>query len=351
MKAAVFRGPGSLELEERSIPAPGDGEVVVRVHSNTICGTDLRIANGSKTKGILLPRVLGHELAGEVSAIGNGVTQVAVGDRVGMTPSVSCLVCDQCQSGRSNLCPNAEVLGHQIDGGLAEYILVPAPAVRAGNLAVALPEVPYEAISLAEPLSCVINGQAFLEIDIDQVVLIIGGGAIGLLHAQLAKASGARTVILSEPVASRRELAQRLGVDVTLDPTTEDLAAIVSEHTDGAGADVVIVCIGVPALVNTALASAKPRGRVSLFAGFPPGTPAPIDANLIHYRELFVVGSSNSTTHDYRRALRLIESGQIDVLSLVTHRFELDQIAEAFAAASYPDALKVTVQPATASTR
>ncbi len=345
MKAAVYAGGTGVDVREVERPEVGPGEVLVRMRSDTICGTDLRIASGAKSKGVRIPIVLGHETAGTVEEVGAGVAGLQLGDRVGMAPSVVCNHCDMCRRGVFNLCRNARVLGHDLDGGLAEFLLVPADGVRQGNLTVVAPDVPFESISLAEPLSCVLHAQAIIGIGVDDVVLVVGGGAIGLLHAQLAKASGARAVVVSEPVESRRRLASRLGVDVVVDPTTEDLDGIVRGMTDGAGADVVIVCIGVPALVDSALGSARLRGRVNFFAGFPKDRGSEIDPNRIHYGELTVTGSSNSTIEDHRAALRLIESGRVDVASLVTHRFPLEEIEQALAKAGSPDAVKVAVLP------
>lgn len=345
MQAAVYLGNGELDVREVKLPSLQSGEVLLKVEANTICGTDLRIANGSKSKGVLTPRILGHEVAGTVVEVGNGVTQVALGDLVAMTPSIFCYSCNACQQGTFNLCQNVLVLGHAIDGGLADYIVVPAMAVSTGNLTVASSALDPAEVALAEPLSCVLHGQGIIGIRLDDVVLVIGGGAIGQLHAQVAKASGARTVIVSEPVASRRALASELGADIVVDPMTEDLPAVVKEATGGLGADVVIVCIGVPQLINGAFEAARPRGKVNLFAGFPKDVMSQFDANLIHYKELTVTGSSNSTSAEMQKAVSLIESGRINVSKLITHRFALAEIESALTAAVDPDALKVAVIP------
>lgn len=345
MKAVVYKAPGEVEVMEIERPIPGDGDVLLKVLSNTICGTDLRIAKGIKRKGVIAPRVLGHEVAGEVVQIGAKVTGLAVGDTVGLSPTFSCGSCTECQRGLFHLCRNAKVLGHQTDGGLAEFLLVPSAAVRDGVLVRYSVTADPVAVSLAEPLSCVIHGQRFLDITLGDVVVVIGGGAIGLMHARLAKLGGASTVILSEPLEFRRAIAAEYGADVTVDPTTEDLAQIVADLTHGDGADVVIVCIGVPALVNDALALARKHARVSLFAGFPTDQLTEIDSNLIHYKELTIVGSSNSNIVDYQQAIRLIESGAVDTAPLVTHRFTVDQYEEAVDMINHPQAIKVAIIP------
>lgn len=345
MRAIIYSGPGDVSFGEVPTPNPGSGEVLIRVVANTICGTDLRISNGSKTKGVIAPRVLGHEVAAVVETVGEGVENYAPGDPVGLCPTYSCGSCEQCRLGRAHLCEKALVLGHQTDGGLAEYVLIPAHAVSSGVLVKHSGIRSPQSICLAEPLSCIIHGQDFLDIGVGDTVLVIGGGAIGLMHAQVAKISGAERVILSEPNAFRRELARDFGADITVDPTTEDLTEIVAAHTTGKGADVTVVCIGVPALVNDALKLTRNRGRVSLFAGFPATETAAIDANLIHYRELGVFGSSNSTVDDYRRAVSLIESGRINCDPLVTHTFPLEQYETAVQLISAPDALKIAIVP------
>ncbi len=345
MKAAVYEGEGRVSVRDLPLPALLEAQVRVRIESDTICGTDLRIASGAKSKGVTPPVVLGHEVAGTVVEVGDAVTGYRIGDRVGMSPELACGHCYACQRGFFNLCRNAHVLGHDLDGGLTDFLTVGAAAVAAGNLVVTDPRVPFEHISLAEPLSCVLHAQRMLAIDPDDTVLVIGGGAIGLLHAQLARVFGARQVIVSEPVGLRREIASRLGADHVVDPTEEDLLALVRSVTGQAGADVTVVCIGVPALVDQALEATRPRGRVSLFAGFPSSSAAAIDPNRIHYGELIVTGSSNSTVQEYAAAVRLIEQGRVDVGSLVTHRFPLEEISQALKAAASPDAIKVAVLP------
>lgn len=345
MKAVVYHGAGDVHVEQVDTPSPGPGEVVIRVLANTICGTDLRIVRGLKKKGVIAPRILGHEVAGIIAATGDGVTNYSPGETVGLCPTYSCGGCVQCQRGRPHLCENALVLGHQTDGGMADYILIPERAVSDGVIVSYDAPLDPAAAALAEPLSCVIHGQRFLKPGIGDTVLVLGGGAIGLLHSAVAKHSGARQIILSEPMAFRRELGSQFGVDIAVDPTSTDLEQVVMEATDGHGADVVIVCIGIPALVNQALSLAAKHGRVSLFAGFPADETAAVDANLVHYRELTVVGSSNSSVPDYQQAMGLLEAGTITVDSLVTHRFSLDDYDEAVETISAPDAIKVAILP------
>lgn len=345
MLAAVFRGPGELEVAGIETPEPGPGEVLVRVGANTVCGTDVRILRGEKTRGIGRNVVLGHELAGHVAEVGRGVEGYEVGAPVALAPVIVCRRCYFCRRGMENVCPNMKIVGNTVDGGLAEYVRVPADAVEAGNLFVARKDLPSEHLALAEPLACCINGLENYRVEVDDTVLIMGAGPIGLLHLQLALLSGAGTVIVSNPSGMRRRFAGELGAHVTVDPMTEDLAGAVAGHTGGLGVDVSVICIGIPGLVNDALRMTRKGGRVNVFAGLAGKGWAEIEANLIHYNELEVTGASNSRRSDFETALRLIESGRIEVGSMVTHRFPLQDAVEAIETSAGGEGIKVAVMP------
>jgi len=345
MLAAVFRAPGEMEVEEVETPSIGRDEVLVRVGANTVCGTDLRILRGEKTTGIHPPSVLGHELAGHVAEAGRNVRGYEVGAPVAMDPVIPCLRCFYCKRDQENICQNLRAVGYQVEGGLSEYVKVPADAVRAGSLFVAEKDLPSEHLALAEPLSCCVYGQRRSRVGLDDVVLILGAGPIGLFHIQLSLLAGARVIIVSEPSEARRRSASALGADVAVDPTSEDLPGIVAEHTGGLGADVAIVCIGIPALVNDALRVTRKGGRINVFAGLAGAGWAEVEANLIHYNELVVTGQTGSRRSDYGAALRLIESGRIAVEKMVTHRFALEDAAEAIEAVSAAEGIKVAVMP------
>jgi len=346
MRGFVYRGPGvPAELTEVPTPEPGPGEVVVRVGANTVCGTDLRILRGEKSKGVNLGVVLGHEWAGYVEALGEGVTGFQPGDLVSMPPSVSCGVCGPCRRGHEHLCESVHLVGYDIDGGLGEYMRIPREAIARGQLVMADPHLDPAQLALAEPISCCLNGMDNYRVEVGDVVVIIGAGPIGLIHLQLARIAGARAVVVSDPSATRRDSADRLGATVTVDPTGEDLAAIVRGLTGDEGADVAVLCIGVAALVNDCLNLVRKRGRVSIFAGLAGEGWSNIAANLIHYREITVVGASNSSREAFGRAVRLIESATIDTKSLVTHRFGLSKAAEAIEFVASGEGIKVAVVP------
>ncbi len=343
MKAAVLRAPNDLALTTMATPQAGPGDLVLRMRAATVCGTDLRILTGKKTKGVRFPSVIGHEFAGVVVEVGAGVTAWRAGDRVCVDPVVPCRACAYCKSGRENVCQNRQAIGYEFDGAFAEYVRIPAIALQAGNVFRVPDGMDFEAAALAEPLACCINGQRNADIRLGETVLVLGAGPIGLMHAALAKAAGARQVIVSEPNAARRQAALERGVDAVCDPTSQSLADLVKARTDGLGADVAILAIGVPALANDALALVRKGGHVNLFAGFTAGVTAAIDVNLIHYNEVIVTGASALSRRDYEIALNLLASGRLDANSLITHRFAVADAIGAFEEAGSGRALKVAL--------
>ena len=343
MKAAILKAPQVLELADMATPEAGAGELVLRVRAATVCGTDLRILTGRKTKGVRFPSVIGHEFAGEVVQTGRVVTGFKTGDRVCMDPVVPCLACAYCKSGHENVCLNRQAMGYEFDGAFAEYIRIPAIALAAGNVFMMPADMSFESAALAEPLACCINGQRNAGVKLGDTVVILGAGPIGLMHAALARLSGARQVIVSEPNAARRQAAAERGVDHVCDPGAESVTDFVKARTEGLGADVVILAIGVPQLANEALNLVRKGGHVNLFAGFTAGETSSIDVNLIHYNEIVVTGASALSRRDYALALNMLSAGQIDAKALITHRYEVADSLAAFEQAGSGRALKVAI--------
>jgi L-iditol 2-dehydrogenase len=342
MLAARLMTVNDLKVEDIPTPSAGGGEVLVEVGANTICGTDLRIIRG-ETSYVELPVILGHEAAGRVVEVGEGVDRYAPGDRVALNPGIPDRRCWACRHDLENVCEHKRIVGYSVDGGLAQYMLVPAESVDAGSLFVAESALPYEQLALAEPLGCVVNGQRLTPAGVGDTVLIMGAGPIGLMHLQLVLLSGAGAVIVSQRSPARRALAERLGATVAVDPTSQDLAEVVDDITGRRGVDLAIIAIGVPELVNEALRLTRLGGRVNIFAGLAGKGWAEVEANLIHYRQLMVTGSSDVRRSDYEAALELITSERVDTASLVTHRFPLEDVAGAFATAAGREAVKVAV--------
>lgn len=344
MLAAVFHGPGALEVTEVARPGIGPDEVLVKVGANTVCGTDVRILRGEKSRGVRRPSIIGHEFAGRVEEVGKRVTGYEVGTPVAMSPMIPCGRCFYCLNDLENVCENKRGMGFFYEGGLGEYVRIPAEAIASGNLFVA-EDLPSEQLALAEPLSCCINGQRRSRVGLDDAVLVIGAGPIGLLHVQLALLAGARTVVVSDPSETRRRFAGDIGAHVTVDPGDEDLPSVVEGATGGIGADVAIICVGMPEMVNAAMRLTRKGGRVNVFAGLSGDGWAEVEANLIHYNQLEVSGTTDAHRRDFGAALRLIESGRVDAARMITHRFPLSSVGEAIETAAGGSGIKVAVLP------
>ncbi|MGK0540678.1 zinc-binding dehydrogenase [Propionimicrobium lymphophilum] len=345
MKAAIFNGPGDLNVKEVPTPEAGPGEIVLRVGANTVCGTDGRILRGEKTAGVRKGVVLGHEISGYVCEVGSGIKGFNEGDLVGVMPTVPCGKCFYCIQGYENLCTDSELFGYGYDGGLAEYIKIPNPAITRGGIFKVASHLDPVEVSLAEPLGCVLNGADLYEPKISNTVVIIGAGPIGLLHIQVCLHAGASRVIVSDPSEERRSIAEKFGATLTIDPNSENLVERVRDYTNGIGADIAIVCIGHPGLFNDALKVVRKRGTVSAFAGFSKTDLAQVDPNLIHYGELKVTGASNASRKSHRLALDLIEQGAIDVKSLHTNTFLLDAVVEGIQSATTGHGIKTAIVP------
>ncbi|HPD29906.1 MAG TPA: alcohol dehydrogenase catalytic domain-containing protein [Phycisphaerae bacterium] len=340
MRALVFEGPNRMNLRQIPRPRPGPGEVLIRVHATAICGTDIRIFTGRKTREIRHGHPIGHECAGTVAAVGAGVTGYTSGEPVAVCVVVSCGQCEYCRADRENLCDTRYTLGYATDGSFAEYMLIPALAVSRGNLFHLPPQIPMEMAPLLEPIACCLNGQHEMGLGQDkgvkdgrpQSLLIFGAGPIGLIHLMLAKAKGVRPITVVEPVAHRRELAGRFGADEVVSP---------DQFVVAARFDAAILAVGVPELVNVALRAVKKTGRISLFAGFSGGATATIDPNAVHYGQITISGASESRRRDFAEAMSLVQRGIIDPALLLTHRFSLDQYEQAFRVAGDGTAVKV----------
>ena len=346
MRAAVFYGIEDIRVEDIPLPKPGPHEALMKIGKVGICGTDLRIyANGHHRISPGTRRVLGHELAGEIVEIGERVAGLSAGMRVGVAPNMGCGVCAQCVSGWTNLCANYTAFGISLDGGFAEYMLITEDAIRQGNV-VAIPgDIPYHVAALAEPLSCCLNGQEALHVGPDDVVLIVGAGPIGMMHVLLAKFSGARTVIVSEVSEERLEQARAFGADVLVNPAREDILAVVQKASQGQGANAIIVAAPAPQAQQQALELASAQGRVNFFGGLPKDRPhVQINANLVHYKQLIVTGTTGSNIRQYRAAMNLVAAGRIRLDDLASARLPLDGILEGFARSRSGKEMRVLVE-------
>ena len=340
MKANYFLGNGRFELREIPVPEPGDTDVLIRVAACGVCGTDVHIFHGDKGSAeVVPPVVLGHELAGVVARTGKAVTLFREGDHVSVDPNIYCGKCRPCRTGRKQLCENLSAVGVTRDGGFAEYCLVPeAQCFAVGK------DVPLVYAAMTEPLACCIHGIERAGIRPGSNVLVIGGGAIGLMMVQLAKLSGASKVLLSEPIAFRRETGMRVGADAAVDPVNGDLPESMRETFGGEGADVIIECVGIPAVSRQALEVASRGSTVLLFSVPQVGASVPLSLDDVYRKELTVMGSMiNPDTHG--KAAALISSGRIDLQPLITHTYPLSKLYDAVIMQQGNESLKVIVEP------
>jgi L-iditol 2-dehydrogenase len=320
MRVMWCERPEEVELRQIPVHSVGDDDVLVKVAYAAICPWDVRAFSGLSS--VAFPRILGHEVAGTVVAVGKNVRGLEIGQPVAPDMIIKCGVCKACRAGRANRCRRPTFL--QYGGGYADYVCVPQR-----NIHTLQPATSLKAAALMEPLACVLRGQDMLRLYPGEIELVVGLGPIGLMHMQVARSFGAR-VIASDPVAARREKAQSLGAEWTVDPTAVDLAEFVQEITGGWGVDAVALTVGSARMVEEALRYLAPGGRLNIFAGIYPKDQVHLDPNQIHYGEWIITGSADSTPENMHRALALIEGGQVQTESLVSHLLPLEELATGF---------------------
>jgi L-iditol 2-dehydrogenase len=344
MKAAYLIAP--LQFEVQSIPLPmlpADG-VLLKVEACGVCGSDLRRWKEGPIAGSK-PLIAGHEIAGVVSAVGGRVKDYGPGERLAVAPDVHCGQCFYCERGLYNLCDQLQLIGITpgYDGGFAEYMLL-THEMLANGIVHRVPEgMQFQHAALAEPCSSVLAAHAQAETSLQDTVVVMGAGPIGCLHIAVARARGAR-VILSEPSPVRRELARAFQPELIIDPSSQDVVAVVKQATAGRGAEVAVCANPVAATQTQAVELVRKRGKVILFGGLPKANPmTSLDGNRIHYGEIRVMGTFSYHPSFHALALDSLQRGVLPADQLITHTFALDQIDTAFQTAAAGDALKVMV--------
>jgi L-iditol 2-dehydrogenase len=333
MKIATWRGADRFTVDDAPEPVAGPGQVVVAVHAAGICGTDIHA-----TQGLFPwtpPLIMGHEYSGIVRAVGRGVSRRLIGKAVACEPSYGCGQCSACANGRISQCPRATRVG-----GFAERVALPLACAH--PLPRGLDPV---TAALAEPAACCLSGLEMYRMPRGATVLVIGGGIMGLITMAMAGKRGAKRLILSDPLPERRAIARKLGAHVVIDPGTESLAERIRELTKGRGPEVVCEAVGKPELVAEALRLVRPTGVVQLVGVNPKGSHLSLDLFDVHFREISIHGAYGRGTA-FRRALALLP--KLGLKRLVTGRFPLDRISEAFAHASAGRGAKTVIMPNTA---
>ncbi len=323
MKAAVLYGKEDVRLEQRPVPQPGAGEVLVRIQAALTCGTDLKVfRNGGHAKMLEVPALFGHEFAGIIEKIGPGVTGWREGQRVVAANSAPCGSCFTCKRSQPNLCEDLLF----VNGAYAEYLLLPARIVKKNLLEI--PEkLSFQAAALTEPLACVLRGIQAIAPNRGETVVVLGAGPVGLMFVQLAAKAGTRVILLGKGT-KRLEAALRCGAEVILDlATLEDpISAIRKATPESKGPDICIEAVGRPQAWSQALSIVRPGGRVLLFGGCPAGTEVPLDTRRVHYDELSILSVFHHTPEAIRQSLNLLANGIVKPDLLITRHAPLDDL-------------------------
>jgi L-iditol 2-dehydrogenase len=348
MRAAVYRGINDVRVETIAVPEIGDGEVLVKIHTCGICGTDLKkIHSGSHDA----PRVFGHEMAGTIAQIGAGVEGFAVGDRVMAYHHIPCGECYYCRKQTFAQCEVYKKVGctagfAPAGGGFAEYIRVMDWIVRRGLVKIP-DDVPFEQAAFLEPVNTCYKAIQLLDLQADETVLVIGQGPIGILLAALARRTGA-TVLTSDLYSERHAVAAKFGLDRPID-ARNDVVAAAKAATDGRGADVALLAVGSDALIKVAMEAIRPGGRVMLFASTQHGE-VPFDPAAVCMDEKTLMGSYSASVAIQDDVTRMVFDGYrngFDLTNLISHRFSLEDAVASIDLASHPqaDSMKIVIQP------
>ena len=342
-RALQLLRPRALALGKMIIDGAPAGGLLAEVLGCAVCGTDLKVYRGDKE---VASDVLGHEFVARIVEVGQGVESFRVGERITVATTISCGQCCFCQDGLTNLCQGANRMGLDFPGAFADVLEIPALALQRGNVLHVPQSLPDDLAVLAEPLSCVINGQQLAEMRPGLDVLVVGGGPIGLLHVQAARRCGARRIILAGTNETRLKMAERFDADVRVNPTKEDLIECVSRLTDGLGVDLAVVCAPNSKAIRGLTAVLRKGGTLSLFAGLSvDDSEFPLDGRAVHYGQLRLVGASDSRPDHFVLAMRMLEAFPESFRPLITHTFPLDQAAEAFRIIEKGRAFKVVLVP------
>ncbi|WP_026545210.1 alcohol dehydrogenase catalytic domain-containing protein [Arthrobacter sp. 35/47] len=341
MKQAVLSAPLQMDVIDVPVPELEAGDCLLRVESALVCGTDIRIYEGTKKKNVSYPTVMGHEFAGTITECNGELPEgLSVGDLVAVYPLVSCGECVACTRGKANICRNRLAFGYQFPGGFAEYVRVPAAAVQ--NM-VKVNGIQPNSAAVIEPLSCAYNGLKLIDAADAQALLVTGCGPLGLMHIRLAKAIGVQQIIAVDPSEERLKVAAASGAQLTLAPG-DGVVESIRDFTDGAGVDAMVVAVGRADAFEPYLGALAPGAKVNLFAGFPTGKDTlQLSANEVHYNEYVLVGSSSCHLSDFQYVASLVADGTLEVEDLVTTTFSIDDTVGAIEAAKAGRDLRVGV--------
>lgn len=344
MLAAKLFGPKDIRIVECDIPEINENELLIKTSAAAICGSDLRmIENGYKNVDEVHPLTLGHEFSGIIVKTGAAVKGYNTGMKVSVAPNIGCGICDHCVNGDTHLCSSYQAFGINMDGGFAEYIKIPKEAILQGNVMVLNGDVSMEAAAVYEPMSCVLNGQTRADVRMNDTVLVIGAGPIGLMHVMLAKALGASKIFLRDLSVKRMMACAEIVPDI-IPILEEDVKEAILKQTNGEGVDVCIVACPSPQMQSETVNLMATNGRLLYFGGLPAKSEnVPLNTNIIHYKQLKVCGSTRANVKHYREVAKLVASGKVNIEKLISKSFALPFFADAVAYAKSGEGLKTVI--------
>jgi L-iditol 2-dehydrogenase len=345
MKAAVLEELGRIVVQDVPDPKIDEHSALLKVESVAICGSDIRIFHHGNPR-VKPPAIIGHEIAGTVVQAGRHVTRVRQGQRVAVGADVPCGECAWCRNGLGNNCAINYAVGYQIPGGFAQYMKLPRLLLEEGPVTPFSDALDFDTAALAEPLGCGINGLELVSMSLGKSVALIGMGPLGCMMIDLARRMGATKVICSQRSPLRMAIARQYGADVYIDSAKEDLVARCRQETGGEGPDVVITTCGSVEVHEQAIQMVAHRGYVNLFGGLGKDVrPMSVLSNTIHYKECFVTGSHGCVPRHHQLAVKLLEQGLVRTQPIITHRFPLENINDAFATMEGRGGMKIIVHP------
>ncbi len=340
MKAAVYHGEGDVRIEDLPVPEPAAGELLLRVHSCGLCGTDV-----SKYVHRLVepPAILGHEIAGVVERVGEGVERFKPGDRAIVPHHIPCFVCRYCRHENYSMCRSWKPTRIE-PGGFCEYVNVAAESVKSGMRLIPA-DLDFDVAAMAESVACCLRAYRRTPLQPGDLMAVLGCGPVGLTHVMLGEILGAGGIIALDIEPCRLEAARRLGADAALDASDDDLGDSLHQMTGG-GVDLAMVCVGRAEAIYSAIDIVRDGGVVNCFAECPPGSELTIDPNILYRREVVMAGSYSSSPIEIAMALRLLDSGRLPMDELITHRLPLEETPRAFElAVEGKEALKIVINP------
>lgn len=345
MKAVVYNGPGKVKLEEKPKPEPKVDNILIEVIYCSICGTDLKLATIGNPR-FNPPSIIGHELVGKIIHVGEKIDGFDIGEKITMATTIACGDCYYCLINKGNICPDVQAISNHLDGAFTKYMEIPSIAIENGNVIKVPDNVPDEYAALSEPLSCAINGQELAGVKKGDRVMIIGGGPLGAIHAELAKALGASEVIISEISKDRIDLLSRLSDITIINSLEEDTEKIIKDKTKGIGVDVVIVCAPALKAHQESIKYVRKGGTINFFASLPRGSSEIcFDSRTIHYGEIKIIGVSDSRPEHVKKAVKLMADRDIDLSSIITHKILLTDFHKGIELMKNKKSLKVLVYP------